>query len=185
MRIGEAVGLTWEHVQLGDRASVLVHEQVYRGKRTRLKSGSSRREIPLSAGMAARLLAHRRDTYAGEDRPVFASASGRPLHPSNVRNRVLAPAARSVGLGWVGFHTFRHTCASLLFEAGKDVKQVQEWLGHADPGFTLRTYVHLMDDGLGGADFLEKRSGRAGVATRRQHDIRKQPQTSRSPDPQI
>jgi len=60
-----------------------------------------------------------------------------------------------VGLGWVGFHTFRHTCASLLFEAGKDVKQVQEWLGHADPGFTLRTYVHLMDDGLGSADFLD------------------------------
>lgn len=38
---------------------------------------------------------------------------------------------------------------------GKDVKQVQEWLGHADPGFTLRTYVHLMDEGLGSADFLD------------------------------
>jgi integrase len=56
---------------------------------------------------------------------------------------------------WVSFHTFRHTCASLLFEAGKNVKQVQEWLGHADPGFTLRTYVHLMDEGLGNADFLD------------------------------
>ncbi len=171
MRIGEAVGLTWEHVQLGDRASVLVHEQVYRGKRKRLKSGSSRREIPLSAGMASRLLAHRRDTYRGEDRPVFASAAGGPLHPSNVRNRVLTPAARSVGLGWVGFHTFRHTCASLLFEAGKDVKQVQEWLGHADPGFTLRTYVHLMDEGLGSADFLD-------VAVRGNPGATEHPQTA-------
>jgi hypothetical protein len=27
---------------------------------------------------------------------------------------------------------------------------VQEWLGHADPGFTLRTYVHLLDAGVGG-----------------------------------
>jgi integrase len=35
------------------------------------------------------------------------------------------------------------------------VKQVQEWLGHSDPGFTLRTYVHLMDEGLGGAEFLD------------------------------
>ena len=25
----------------------------------------------------------------------------------------------------------------------------------ARPGFTLRTYVHLMDDGLGSADFLD------------------------------
>jgi integrase len=43
----------------------------------------------------------------------------------------------------------------LLFEAGKNIRQVSEWLGHADPGFTLRTYVHLMDDGLGDADFLD------------------------------
>jgi hypothetical protein len=43
----------------------------------------------------------------------------------------------------------------MLFEHGKNVKQVQEWLGHADPAFTLRTYVHLLDDGLGDADFLD------------------------------
>jgi integrase len=50
----------------------------------------------------------------------------------------------------VTFHTFRHTCASLLFDDGRNIKQVQEWLGHADPGFTLRTYVHLLDAGVGG-----------------------------------
>jgi integrase len=33
----------------------------------------------------------------------------------------------------VSFHTFRHTCASLLFAEDKNAKQVQEWLGHADP----------------------------------------------------
>ena len=57
---------------------------------------------------------------------------------------------------WVTFHTFRHTCASLLFEAGRDVKQVSVWLGHADPAFTLRTYVHLMDAGIGDADFMDE-----------------------------
>jgi integrase len=43
----------------------------------------------------------------------------------------------------------------LLFEAGRNVKQVQAWLGHADPGFTLSTYIHLMDAGKGSADFLD------------------------------
>ena len=57
---------------------------------------------------------------------------------------------------WVTFHTFRHTCASLLFENGKNVKQVSEWLGHADPSFTLSTYIHLLDDGIGGADFFDE-----------------------------
>ena len=33
---------------------------------------------------------------------------------------------------------------------------MQEWLGHEDPGFTLRTYLHPMDDGLGDAHFLDR-----------------------------
>jgi hypothetical protein len=36
------------------------------------------------------------------------------------------------------------------------VKQVAEWLGHADPAFTLRTYVHLLDDGVGDAAFFDR-----------------------------
>jgi len=114
--------------------------------------------------MAQRLRELRRDNYR-EKAPVFPSASGSELHPSNIRSRVLLPATKAAGLGaynekgewrtWISFHTFRHTCASLLFEAGKDVKQTQQWLGHSTPSFTLDTYVHLMDDGLGDADFLD------------------------------
>ena len=50
---------------------------------------------------------------------------------------------------WVSFHAFRHTWASLLFDEGRNIKQVSEWLGHSDPAFTLRTYVHLLDEGVG------------------------------------
>jgi integrase len=155
LRISETVGLTWANVDLGDRPRVLVREQLYKGKRRRLKSGNGRRDIPLSPQMTSRLLAHRRDAYGGEDRPVFSSGAGTALSPSNVWRRILKPTRDAVGLPWVTFHSFRHTCASLLFEAGRNVKQVSEWLGHADPGFTLRTYVHLMDAGVGDADFLD------------------------------
>jgi integrase len=108
--------------------------------------------------MARHLLALRRDSYRGFESPVFASKAGTPLRPENVYRRTLAPAA--IGAGFkvevevkgkrkersaVSFHTFRHTYASLLFEAGRNVKQVQAWLGHADPSFTLKTYIHLMD----------------------------------------
>ena len=51
----------------------------------------------------------------------------------------------------------------MLFEGGKNVRQVSEWLGHADPAFTMRTYVHLMDDGLGGADFLDQAVPSSGL----------------------
>ena len=143
---------------------MLVREQVCEGERRRLKSKHARRDLPLSAGMAERLRVHRRDRYTGDDAPVFATRTGSELSRPNVAGRVLKPAAEAVGLvadgkdgpvAWVSFHTFRHTCASLLFDQGRNVKQVQEWLGHADPSFTLRTYVHLLDEGIGDADFLD------------------------------
>ncbi|MDQ3147101.1 MAG: hypothetical protein M3R01_09265 [Actinomycetota bacterium] len=35
------------------------------------------------------------------------------------------------------------TYASVLIDAGESVKAVAEYLGHADPGLTLRVYAHL------------------------------------------
>ena len=140
-----------------------------------MKSRHARRDIPLSAGMAERLRARRRDSYGGDAAPVFATAAGTELSRPNVASRVLKPAAEAVGLvaagedgqpaAWVSFHTFRHTCASLLFDAGRNVKQVAWWLGHADPAFTLRTYVHLMDEGLGDADFLDAAVGQVNAGS--------------------
>ena len=51
LRISEAIGLRWEHVDLGEQPKVKIREQFYRGKRRRLKSGAGRRELPLSPGM--------------------------------------------------------------------------------------------------------------------------------------
>ncbi len=80
---------------------------------------------------------------------MFPSAAGTPLRSENVRRRVLQPVAEEVGAPWAGFHTFRHTCASMLFARGKNAKQVQKWLGHHSPSFTIDTYVHLLGDDLG------------------------------------
>lgn len=32
----------------------------------------------------------------------------------------------------------------MLLDGGESIKAVSEYLGHADPGFTLRIYTHLM-----------------------------------------
>lgn len=39
--------------------------------------------------------------------------------------------------------------ARVTIFSSRSIRQVAGWLGHTDPAFTLRTYVHLMDDGLG------------------------------------
>lgn len=43
-----------------------------------------------------------------------------------------------------GFHALRHTFASVVLAEGENVTQLAAWLGHSDPAFTLRTYVHFM-----------------------------------------
>lgn len=171
LRISEAVGLNWEHIDLGAKPHIRVREQVYRGKRKKLKTATGKRNVPLSSGMAVKLLAHRATTYTGETAPVFPSPSGRrkadgvpyPISPSNFGRDVLRPAREAIGMDWVTFHSFRHTCASLLFDKGRNIKQVAEWLGHRDPKFTLDTYVDLLDDGVGDADFLDDEITVAGA----------------------
>lgn len=116
------------------------------------KSKYGKRTIPLDPDLALEL---RKNVGDSPTNLVFTASNGRPLRQENVRRRVLAVAAGEAGVPWIGFHTFRHTCASLLFANGRNPKQVQRWLGHHSPSFTLDTYVHLMDDGVGGALSLE------------------------------
>jgi integrase len=158
LRISEAIGLNWSDLDLDAAVPTLsVRRQIYRGRVGPPKTRYGRRTIPLSTGMTKLLLGIRGDSAFGrDDDPVFASPRGTPLDVSNLRVRVLRPTAEQAGLEPLGFHVFRHTCASLLFDAGRNIKQIQEWLGHHDPGFTLSTYVHLVDQGLGDADFLDE-----------------------------
>ncbi|MGX5377616.1 site-specific integrase [Ligilactobacillus sp. LYQ135] len=46
----------------------------------------------------------------------------------------------------IRIHGFRHTHASLLFEAGANIKQVQKRLGHTNVDVTLDIYTHITKD---------------------------------------
>jgi integrase len=39
----------------------------------------------------------------------------------------------------------------VLLDAGENIKALSAYLGHSDPGFTLRTYTHLMPSSDGRA----------------------------------
>ncbi len=43
-----------------------------------------------------------------------------------------------------GFHALRHFFASEELEAGESIVSLARWLGHSDPGFTLRKYSHFL-----------------------------------------
>ena len=114
------------------------------------KSKHSRRDVPLSPDLVRELRELRMATpSSAENDLVFQTRDGRPLNVRNLRRRHLAPAMKAAGAPWAGFHSLRHTCASMLFERGANVRQVASWLGHSDPSFTLRVYVSLLGDDLG------------------------------------
>jgi hypothetical protein len=135
-----------------------VEWRYYRGAFDKPKSKYGRRKVPLSEGMARELEA-RWLLVDDVEGLVFPSEAGTVIDSSNLMQRVLKKAGRRAGVPWVGFHTFRHTCATTLFRRGLSAKQVQVWLGHHSPAFTLATYVNFLDDDLPDASFLDDVTG--------------------------
>lgn len=77
---------------------------------------------------------------------VLTSREGKALNRNYV-NGLWKQALTAAGVEPTrdnGSHALRHFYASTLLDAGESVKAVSEYLGHADAGFTLRTYTHLM-----------------------------------------
>jgi integrase len=151
LRVSEAIALQWQHLQLdGSTPHVKVRRALVKQTMGAPKSRHSKRDVPLDDDLALALRERRRDSeWPGEQDIVFPVGNGSPIMPGNLRRRVLKPIAQEAGVPWVGFHTFRHTCATLLFAQGRNAVQVQHWLGHHSPAFTLARYVHLLDGDLG------------------------------------
>jgi integrase len=188
LRIGEAIEVRWRDLDLG-AGTLRVRRRFYRGKVAPPKSKYGRRQLRLSRGLSLSLWTLRKNTRAGDDDLVFTSDGGQRIEPSNLMSRVLKPAAANAGIGtwvkssngkrlaesWVGFHTFRHSCATVLFRRGWNAVQVQRWLGHHKPSFTLDTYVHLLETDVPAPDFFDALTDQGGNTGATSH-----PETSRN-----
>jgi integrase len=146
MRIGEILALRWKAVDLV-RGVIQVRETVSEGKFGSPKTKSSRRDIPISQPVAEALRAqHVGCPQRGPDDLVFTTRKQTPLNPKNLLRRVLQPACKTLGLPVVSWHSFRHTHATQLAEAGESLRTAQALLGHSDLETTLNVYTHAIPE---------------------------------------
>lgn len=162
LRIGELLELQWRDVDL-TAGRIQVRQS---------KTDAGVRQVDMLPALRDELLALKASTRrpdAGD--LVFPTRRGSPFNPSNIRNRVLAPAvalanehlaaADDVPLSdRLTPHKLRHTFASVLVALGEDPGSVMDQLGHTDPAFTLRVYRHGMRRDAAAKQALRRLVGR-------------------------
>ncbi|AEA27370.1 integrase family protein [Pseudonocardia dioxanivorans CB1190] len=164
LRQGEILGLSPDDVDR-ERMVLQVRRQLRIVDRTlvfALPKGGKTRVVPLSRGVLERITSHIEEhpptpitlpwqDPAGEPTPVpmlMTGENGR-LYSGDLFTKVIWQGAfRSAGIEYRkradGMHALRHFYASVLLSQGVSIKELAAYLGHNDPGFTLRTYTHLV-----------------------------------------
>jgi integrase len=146
LRISEGMALQRLHFQIdGSTPEVCVRRAIVRGRVEPPKTKYGRREVALPAPLVHRLRAH---FAAQPDQDstalVFTNRDGNVLEYGNLLRRHLKPIVEEVNAPWAGFHTFRHTFASLHLSRGTNLLQLSRALGHHSAAFTLSRYTHLL-----------------------------------------
>ncbi|MDA3795738.1 site-specific integrase [Lactobacillus delbrueckii] len=153
MRIGELIALEWSDVDFF-RKTVSINKTLTldKGGKSTIgspKTASGNRTIMLDdATMNAlqkwRAEQSRRIIYLGKPKNdlVFPSEHGSYLVNSVIQywNEKIA---EKQGLRKISLHGFRHTHASLCFEAGLTMQDVKERLGHSNISTTMDIYTHV------------------------------------------
>jgi integrase len=167
MRKGELGGLRWENVDLAAGTVRVVEQIVTLGEKPEfgpLKAGKPR-TISLAAETVELLRTHKRmqaevklknRTRYADHGLVFAKewndmrkrtdTLGYPLQLNNLGQREYAALIKAANVRRIKFHGLRHTCATLLLQAGEPVHTVSRRLGHSKVTMTLEVYAHVLPD---------------------------------------
>jgi integrase len=106
------------------------------------KSEAGQRVVPVPNVMVPDLRWHLACFVGKEDDAlVFTSPTGMPLRHGNFRRRDWLKALEKVGLTGVHFHDLRHTGNALTADAGANLRELMERMGHSSTKAAL-VYLH-------------------------------------------
>jgi integrase len=163
LRQGEVFGLAPEAIDLeGHRLAVVQQIKLVEGRLVLAppKRGKTR-EVPLPDIVATALRTHIvRYSPLTVELPwrepsgtlrtttlLFWGRERMAINRNYFNHHIWKQALRAAGVEATrenGMHALRHYFASVLLDASESIRTVSDYLGHADPGFTLRVYTHLI-----------------------------------------
>lgn len=154
LRRSEVLGLKWDSVDFAaDRLTIkhTVSKVTTTVCKDKTKNSSSHRSFPLTSEAREIFLEARAEqeknrrlcgsSYEMNDF-IFKWPNGKPFSPDYVSAH-FALLLKNNHLPHIRFHELRHSCASLLLNSGFTLKDVQEYMGHADIQMTANIYGHL------------------------------------------
>lgn len=160
-RRSEVIGLKWEAIDFDKKLISVQHKvietkidgKIELYKSDKLKNETSNRILPLLPQAENLLLEKKRQiennkTMLGKQYDnqyldyVCVDNMGRLIRPGRLTHS-FCKILKQNNLKHIRFHDLRHSCASIMLANGVPMKQIQEWLGHADFGTTANIYSHL------------------------------------------
>ena len=133
------------------------HKMIVVGKEViltdELKTKTSNRTLPLIPAIEEVLLRHRTQIEKNKEfygntydqryiEYICVEENGKIVYPDHM-TKEFAYLLKKNRLRHIRLHDLRHSCASNMLASGIQMKEIQEWLGHANFSTTADVYSHL------------------------------------------
>jgi integrase len=133
LRVSEILGLKWSDIDWKKR-TITIQRSAYRGAIEDTKTVSSNANLPLDPLLAG-LLEKWRSAPDVDSEWLFANpATGMPYYSPSLQQKWIRPAAESIGIKGLGFHSLRHSYRSWLDAAGATPGVTKDLMRHSAIG---------------------------------------------------
>lgn len=159
LRRGELIALTWSDVNIKNKSITVNKAAIFNHNQPQIekpKTSTGVRTVPIPDTIVDALKEYRKGIKSTMVCPAisggmmseraFKCAWSSYMHYLNIQagGRVASRSRPKLTVvNNLTPHMFRHTYATILYNAGVDVKSAQRFLGHADINMTLKIYTHL------------------------------------------